>query len=134
MEKELVKELIAVAKEARQAAYAPYSDFAVGAAALTKQGSIYSGCNIENAAYGLSNCAERTAIFKAISEQEVEIEAVAVVGATAGPCIPCGACLQVMAEFRVGKLQVIMANLKGDVLIKELAELLTTPFAKEDLE
>lgn len=134
MKKQLVKELIAAAKEARQAAYAPYSDFAVGAAVLTKKGNIYSGCNIENAAYGLSNCAERTAIFKAVSEQEIEIKAVAVIGATEGPCTPCGACLQVMTEFKVDKLQVIMANLKEEVLIKELEELLTTPFVKEDLD
>ncbi|MBQ9059149.1 MAG: cytidine deaminase [Atopobiaceae bacterium] len=96
--------LIARALEARAMAYVPYSGFAVGAALLTKDGQIYTGCNIENAAYGPANCAERTAFFKAVSEGVYDFEAIAVVGGPAGKpaaefCSPCGICRQVMREF-----------------------------------
>lgn len=100
-------ELSALMKEAlaaREAAYTPYSGFAVGAALLTKNGNVYRGCNIENAAYTPTNCAERTAFFKAVSEGEREFAAIAVAGGAAGKmplqaCPPCGVCRQVMAEF-----------------------------------
>ena len=121
-------ELIEKAKEYRERAYCPYSKFRVGAAVLTKQGNIYGGCNIENASYPLTNCAERTAIFKAVSEGEREFEVIAVVADTDGPCSPCGACRQVMAEFRIPRI--LMANLKGDVKEVSLQEML--PFAFED--
>ena len=96
----VIKEALA----AREMAYVPYSHFAVGAALLTKDGQLYRGCNIENAAYSPTNCAERTAFFKAISEGEREFERIAIVGAPAGenpdaPCAPCGVCRQVMMEF-----------------------------------
>ena len=106
------EELIAVAKKYREFSYSPYSKFKVGAAVLTKKGNVYGGCNIENSSYPVTNCAERTAIFKAVSEGEKEFEAIALIADTEGPCSPCGACRQVMGEFKIDKI--IMANLKGD--------------------
>lgn len=123
-----------VVKEAEQAlanAYAPYSKFRVGAAVVGESGRIYSGCNIENASYGLTNCAERTAVFKAISEGERCLRILAVVADTPQPVAPCGACRQVMAEFGVKK--VIMCNTKGDKREMTLAELLPSAFYKTDL-
>ena len=99
---------------------------------MTSDGKIYTGCNIENASYGMSNCAERTAIFKAVSEGETKLEALAVIGDTNTPISPCGACRQVIAEF--GIQQVAMANLKGAVKIVTLEELLPFSFAKADLD
>jgi len=97
------EELIAMAKEAMRQAYAPYSGFLVGAALLTASGAVYTGCNIENAAFSPTNCAERTAFFKAVSEGVREFEAIAVVGGKGGTitglCPPCGVCRQVMQEF-----------------------------------
>ncbi len=124
-------ELIEKAKEYRERAYTPYSKFKVGAAVLTRRGNVYGGCNIENASYPLTNCAERTAVFKAVSEGEREFEAIAVVADTDGPCAPCGACRQVMAEFRIPRI--IMANLKGKVKEVSLEELLPFAFTEEDL-
>lgn len=98
-----IREMIQLAYEAREYAYVPYSEFAVGAALLAADGRLYKGCNIENAAYGPTNCAERTAFFKAVSEGVTEFSAIAIVGGkkgTAGEiCPPCGVCRQVMAEF-----------------------------------
>ena len=103
LEKELGKQLMEVAIEYRSRSYAPYSHFQVGAALLTKEGEIFGGCNIENAAYTPSNCAERTAIFKAVSEGKKEFTAIAVVGGKAEGelqfCSPCGVCRQVLVEF-----------------------------------
>ena len=99
----MFSKLLEMAEEARKNAYAPYSNFTVGAALLAKNGKIYTGCNIENSSYSPTNCAERTAFFKAISEGEREFEAIAVVGAKEGEkgefCPPCGVCRQVMLEF-----------------------------------
>ncbi len=125
------EKLIEAAREYRKRAYCPYSKFQVGAAVLTKKGNIYGGCNIENASYPLTNCAERTAIFKAVSEGEHDFEAIAVIGDTEGPCSPCGACRQVMAEFRIPRI--IMANLSGDVKIVSLQEILPFAFTEEEL-
>lgn len=125
------KELIEVAKKYRESAYTPYSKFKVGAAVLTKKGNVYGGCNIENSSYPVTNCAERTAIFKAVSEGEREIEALAVIADTDGPCSPCGACRQVMAEFHINRI--IMANLKGDVKTVTLEEILPFAFSDKDL-
>ena len=119
------EELIDIARQYRKHSYSPYSRFKVGAAVLTAGGKIYGGCNIENSSYGLTVCAERTAIFKAVSEGEREFEALAVIAGTEGPCSPCGACRQVMADFRSPRI--IMANLRGEVKTASLAELL--PFA-----
>ncbi len=126
------QELIEVAKKYRENSYSPYSHFPVGAAVLTKKGNVYGGCNIENSSYPVTNCAERTAIFKAVSEGERDIEAIALIADTEGPCSPCGACRQVMGEFRIPKI--IMANLKGDVKVVTLEELLPFAFSPEDLE
>ena len=123
--------LIDTAKEYRERAYCPYSRFKVGAAVLTKRGNIYGGCNIENASYPLTNCAERTAIFKAVSEGEHEFEAIAVIADIESPCAPCGACRQVMAEFRIPRI--IMANMAGDVKTVSLKELLPFAFTNEGI-
>lgn len=93
------QELVQQAKEAMKRAYAPYSGFQVGAALLAKSGNVYLGCNIENASYGATNCAERTAIFKAVSEGEREFEAIAIVCSEGTKAYPCGICLQVISEF-----------------------------------
>ena len=131
MEEEYRK-LISEAKKARKRAYTPYSKFQVGAALLSTNGKIFTGCNIENASFGLAVCAERVAIFKAISEGSTKFEAIAVIGDTGKPCSPCGACRQVISEF--GKdITLIMANLKGDVKIKKIKELLPEAFDKNDL-
>ncbi len=97
------QQLIEMAEQARKNAYCPYSEFSVGAALLTEDGSVYTGCNVENAAFGPSNCAERTAFFKAVSEGVRDFKAIAIVGGKkekeGGYCAPCGVCRQVMAEF-----------------------------------
>ena len=125
------EELIAVAKKYREFSYSPYSKFKVGAAVLTKAGNVYGGCNIENSSYPVTNCAERTAIFKAVSEGEKEIEAIALIADTEGPCSPCGACRQVMGEFKIPRI--IMANLKGDKKVVTLDEVLPFAFSEKDL-
>lgn len=129
-----MKHLIDQAIEARKLAYTPYSNFQVGAAVLTKNKQVFRGCNIENASYGLANCAERTAIFKAISEGEKEIEAIVVVGDTDGPISPCGACRQVMAEFCDENTKVILTNLKGDIVETSIKQLLPGSFSSKDLK
>ena len=121
------QELIELARKAREFSYSPYSKFKVGAALITPEGKVYSGCNIENASFGITNCAERTAIFKAVSEGAREIDTIAIIADSDGPCSPCGACRQAMAEFKVKR--VIMANLKGEVKAVSLAELLPYSFA-----
>ena len=126
-----MKALIQAAQKAREKAYVPYSNFAVGAAVRTANGIVYDGCNIENASYGLTNCAERTAIFKAVSAGERKLEAIAVVADTASPTAPCGACRQVIAEF--GITTIIMSNTKGDNQVISLEELLPFAFTKNDL-
>ena len=119
-------ELIKIAKDYRENSYSPYSKFKVGAALLTKSGKVYGGTNVENASYGVTNCAERTAIFKAVSEGEREFDAIAIVADSDGPCTPCGACRQVLAEFGVKKI--IMTNMKGDTIVMNLDELLPLSF------
>ncbi len=126
------EKLIKVAEKARKRAYTPYSKFKVGAAILSSDGKIFTGCNIENASFGLTVCAERVAILKAISEGSSKFEAIAIVGDTNRPCSPCGACRQVISEF--GKdIKIIMYNLKGDIKIKKIDELLPEAFNKNDL-
>ena len=109
------KVLLEESKLAREYAYAPYSKFKVGAALLTADGTIYRGCNVENASYGLTNCAERTAFFKAVSSGEKDFVALAIIGDTEQPITPCGACRQVMVEFCKPEMPVYLTNLKGDV-------------------
>jgi len=130
--KEEFKKLIKEAEKARKRAYTPYSKFKVGAAVLSTGGKIFTGCNIENASFGMSVCAERVAIFKAISEGSTKFEAIAVIGDTDKPCSPCGACRQVISEFGE-EIFLIMVNLKGDVKIKKIGELLPEAFGKKDL-
>ncbi len=127
------EELILESKKARDLAYAPYSKFKVGAALLTKDGKVYKGCNIENAAYSMTNCAERTALFKAISEGDKEFVAIAVVADTERPVPPCGACRQVISELCPGDMKVILTNLNGIVQELTVSELLPGAFTAEDL-
>ena len=128
-------ELMKKAVEARELAYAPYSRFRVGAALLCADGSIYTGCNIENAAYSPSNCAERTAFFKAISEGKREFRKIAVVGgkdALNELCAPCGVCRQVMAEFCGVDFEIILGN-EQNQHVYLLKELLPMSFGAEDI-
>ncbi len=126
-----IQKLMDCAIKARENAYSPYSHFAVGAALLCEDGTLYEGCNIENASYGLTNCAERTAIFKAVSEGHIKFKALAVVADTEGPCAPCGACRQVMAEFKIPLI--IMGNLMGNIKIVTIEELLPFSFSEYDV-
>lgn len=130
-----VEQLIAEARAARLKAYAPYSNFKVGAAVLTRDGKIYHGCNIENAAYGLTNCAERTALFSAIADgyKAGDFAQIAVVGETEGPISPCGACRQVILELGGADLVIILANLESAVEISSPAALLPGAFSNADL-
>lgn len=123
-------ELVDLAREARDKAYAPYSGFAVGAALLAKSGRIYSGCNVENASYGLSICAERVAIFKAVCAGEQQFEALAVASETLAT--PCGACRQVLAEFGLD-IQVIVAGLEEEREVYTVGDLLPVSFTPESL-
>lgn len=125
------KKLLEMAKKARENAYAPYSNFKVGAAIITEDGKVFTGANVENASYGLSICAERVALFKAVSEGYRKFKAIAIVADTDGPVSPCGACRQVLSEF--GDMDVIMANVKGDMKVMKLSELLPESFTPEDL-
>ena len=125
------QKLMDCAIKARENAYSPYSHFAVGAALLCEDGTLFEGCNIENASYGLTNCAERTAIFKAVSEGHVTFKALAVVADTEGPCASCGACRQVVAEFKIPII--IMGNLMGNVKIVTIEELLPFSFSESEL-
>lgn len=120
------------ALEGLSKAYAPYSGFAVGAAVVGESGRIYSGCNVENASYGLTNCAERTAIFKAISAGETRLQRLLVIADTDGPLAPCGACRQVMWEF--GIREAILCNLRGESKVVLLSELLPYAFGPELLK
>lgn len=126
-----IQKLMDCAIKARENAYSPYSHFAVGAALLCEDGTLFEGCNIENASYGLTNCAERTAIFKAVSECHIKFKALAVVADTEGPCAPCGACRQVMAEFKIPLI--IMGNLMGNIKIVTIEELLPFSFSECDV-
>ena len=126
-----IQKLMDCAIKARENAYSPYSHFAVGAALLCEDGTLYEGCNIENASYGLTNCAERTAIFKAVSEGHIKFKALAVVADTEGPCAPCGACRQVISEFGIPRI--IMANLRGDYTVVDLEGLLPFRFRADNM-
>nr|MBO6295709.1 cytidine deaminase [Schwartzia sp. (in: firmicutes)] len=125
------KKLIAEAKRVREFAYCPYSKFAVGAAVLGASGELYGGCTIEHASLSVTNCAERTAIFKAISSGEEDILAIAVVAEGVNPVPPCGACRQVIAEFNIP--HILMANLADEVREMTLEELLPGAFSADDI-
>ena len=133
--------LIEGAISAREMAYVPYSKFSVGAALLSKDGRIFLGCNIENVAFAPTNCAERTAFFKAVSEGVLEFSAIAIIGAPHGTdrkegdyCTPCGVCRQVMAEFCLpSEFKIILANTVSDYKILTLDELLPHGFYPKEL-
>ena len=131
------RELVKMASRARERAYAPYSKFKVGAALLAKNGKVYTGCNIESASYTPTNCAERTAFFKAVSEGVTEFETIAVVGGLEGAsvdlCYPCGVCRQVMAEFCDSDFRIIMADEDDNMHICSLDEILPYRFGPNDL-
>jgi cytidine deaminase len=118
--------LIEKAKEASRKAYAPYSNYKVGAALLTKSGKVYTGCNIENSSYGLTNCAERTAVFKAVSEGEMEFEEMAIYADSPNLPTPCGACRQVLSEFG-SKLKITIISNK-EQMVTSISELLPLRF------
>jgi cytidine deaminase len=121
------KDLVEAAREVRNRAHAPFSDFKVGAALETAGGEIVTGCNVENASYGLTMCAERVAIFKAISEGEKDFTRLAVIADTEELTPPCGACRQIIWEF-CGDIPVTMANLKGETETLQMSELLPRAF------
>lgn len=121
------EKLIAAAVAARENAHAPYSNFRVGAALRARSGRVITGCNVENASYGLTVCAERVALLKALSEGERGFEAIAVVADTERLTPPCGACRQLLWEF-CGDIEVIAANLRGDAKTFRLTELFPEPF------
>lgn len=124
------KKLLEIAKDARENAYVPYSHFKVGACVLTESGNIYKGCNIENASYGLTNCAERTALFNAYSSGERKLKAIAIIADTDGPVSPCGACRQVIYELGGKNFTVILGNLKGEYSVTTSEQLLPDAFNK----
>lgn len=127
------EELIKNAFRVREQAYVPYSHFKVGAALMTKTGKVFTGCNVESASYGGTNCAERTALFKAVSEGERQFVAIAVVGDPANYTFPCGICRQVLVEFGT-ELEVIVARTETDYKVFSLNELLPHSFTPKDLE
>ena len=140
MDKKQIEEMIDLAIRQLDYSYAPYSHFHVGAALLAKNGNVYGGCNIENAAYTPTNCAERTAFFKAVSEGERSFTAIAVVGGPEGAsefdwCAPCGVCRQVMKEFcHEDAFQIILARSVKEYKVYTLAELLPMGFGPDNLQ
>ena len=138
MDEKLIRELIETAAAQRQYSYAPYSEYRVGAALLARDGRIFTGCNIENAAYGPTMCAERTAIFKAVSENVREFEAICVVGGRghlpSDFSVPCGVCRQVMAEFCEPAFKIIVAMDPEHYELYTLEELLPKSFGPENLK
>ncbi|MBR1866310.1 MAG: cytidine deaminase [Lachnospiraceae bacterium] len=120
------EQLMECAKEAAGFSYSPYSNFAVGAALLTEEGTLYTGCNIENASYGATNCAERTAIFKAVSEGNRKLQKIAVAAGDGSTAYPCGICLQVMLEFMPEGIVILEEN--GELVRYRLTELLPKGF------
>ena len=136
-----MKELVKKALEAQKFSYSPYSNFQVGAALLTKTGKVYTGCNVENAAFSPTNCAERTAFFKAVSEGETDFTAIAIVGSLKDAkeeereyCAPCGVCRQVMAEFcNIKNFKVILGKSEDEYKEYTLEEILPLAFTKDDI-
>jgi len=135
---QLHEKLAQAAIDAKEFSYSPYSNFRVGAALLTKSGKIYTGCNIENAAYSPTNCAERTALFKAVSEGEREFAAIAVAGNAKGAepnyCYPCGVCRQALKEFVNDDFDVIVTKTADDYKVHSFAEILPYGFGAEDVK
>lgn len=136
LSEQTVRELLEAAEQARARAYIPYSHFGVGAALLDAEGGVHYGCNIENAAYGPTNCAERTALFRAIADGHAprSFRAIAVTADTVGPVTPCGVCRQVMAELCAPDMPVVLGSLRGEWRITTVAELLPGAFTSERLD
>jgi cytidine deaminase len=128
-----IEKLVELARVARQNAYAPYSKFKVGAAVESRDGRIFTGANIENSSFGLTLCAERVALVKAVSEGAQEITHIALIADTHGPIPPCGACRQVMLELCSPEAVVVMANLRGQLDTRTLRELAPVPFDRSFL-
>ncbi len=128
MDEKKISELVRRAVETREMAYAPYSKFKVGAAVLADNGEVYTGVNVENSSYGLTNCAERTAIFTAVTNGMKKIIAIAIAADTEEPVSPCGACRQVIYEFSDKDTIIILSNLKGDRMIFGVEEILPYGF------
>ena len=129
-----VKKMLRMAAEAKERAYAPYSNFRVGACLKASSGAYYLGCNIENAAFTPTNCAERTAMFKAVYEGERQFEAIAIVSDSLNQTAPCGVCRQVLAEFCPPDMSVICADRDGNYEVHELRELIPMAFTKKDID
>jgi len=127
-------ELIQIANEVKLKAYAPYSNFRVGAALLGESGEIYTGVNVENSSYGLTNCAERTAVFKAVSEGEKKFKTIVITSDAEDFISPCGACRQVLMEICGKDLEVVMTNRDNEIRILPLSDLLPESFNKESLK
>ncbi len=126
-------DLLAAAMKVKENAFSPYSNFRVGAALLTKSGKIFTGCNVENSSYSLTVCAERTALFKAVSEGENTFSKILIVSDADDYCPPCGACRQVLSDL-AGDIDVVMVNGAGDELVKKLSELLPLAFGSAFLK
>jgi len=134
MTNKLDETLQTTANHMLDAAYVPYSNFPVGAALLTQDGQVFSGCNIENASFPLSMCAERTAVFKAVSEGKDNFEKLVVTANTEKPVSPCGACRQVLAEFCDPDMEVVLTNQNGETLNTTVSKLLPGAFNQKDME
>lgn len=124
------KELVTLSIKIKEKAYAPYSKFRVGAALLTGSGKVFTGVNVENASYGATSCAERTAAVKAVSEGEKEFRAIAIASDSEDFIYPCGICRQVLAEFADGDMKILCTNIKGEYNEHWLKELLPNAFKK----
>ena len=127
------KNLVKTALDYRERAYAPYSNFKVGAAALFESGNVYGGCNIENASFGATNCAERTAIFTGVASGETKIKVIAIAGSTEEYTYPCGICRQVLCEFADGDAAVILVKNEDDYIVKTMEEVMPGAFRKENI-
>lgn len=124
------KELVKMALEAREKAYAPYSGFRVGAALMTDSGKVFTGVNVENVSFGATNCAERTAVFKAVSEGETKINTIAIASDSEDFIYPCGICRQVLAEFGNRDMKVLCSKPNGEYIIRTLEEILPSAFTE----
>ena len=133
MKRKIAKELVLVARRAQQFAHAPHSNFRVGAALLAKSGRIFTGCNIENSSYSLTNCAERTAIFKAVSEGVREFSAIAIAADGQDYITPCGACRQVLIDL-AGNIEIVMVNGKNKTKVSSLNSLIPLAFTSQNLK
>lgn len=127
------KNLVKTAVDYRERAYAPYSNFKVGAAVLFESGNVYGGCNIENASFGATNCAERTAIFTGVASGETKIKVIAIAGSAEEYTYPCGICRQVLCEFADGDAAVILVKNEDDYIVKTMEEVMPGAFRKENI-